>query len=68
MTSMSERDFCLMWCSLLWNAMLKTQKGYRKHTLKNRPPDGAAMWRGERRKDKQRYGTKLERRLMGVFA
>lgn len=43
--------------------MFVTGKGYKRGTLKNRPPKGAARWRGERRADKEGT-TKLDRALM----
>jgi hypothetical protein len=59
---MLEHEFRAVWISKLWQAMAKMSRGYRKQTLKNQPPAGAAAWRGERRKDK--VGTsKLSRRL-----
>jgi hypothetical protein len=59
---MPEHEFRAVWISKLWQAMAKMSRGYRKQTLKNQPPAGAAAWRGERRKDK--VGTsKLSRRL-----
>jgi hypothetical protein len=45
------------WVSMLWQAMAKTGKGYRRPTLQRRPPEGASRWRGERRPDKVRAGT-----------
>lgn len=62
---MAEPLFRELWVSRLWLAMAAKAKGYRMHTLKNRPPVGAAKWRGERRKDKVGT-TKLSRRLMKV--
>ena len=60
--SFTELDFRTVWISKLWQAMVKTGRGYRRWTLKNQPPAGASHWRGERRKDK--VGTsKLSRRL-----
>lgn len=60
-----ERQFTAMWVSLLWNAMAKTGRGYRQHTLRNIPPPGASHWRGERRADKiGDRATKIGRRLM----
>jgi len=41
-----------IWVAILWNAMAITGKGYRRSTLKRRPPKGASKWRGERRPDK----------------
>jgi hypothetical protein len=57
-----EQLFRLEWVSLLWHAMRKTGEGYHRPTMKNRPPAGAAGWRGERRADKPGT-TKLTRRL-----
>ena len=59
---MPEKKFREMWLATLWQAMSKTGKGYPHSTLKNRPPEGAAGWRGERRGDKVGT-TKLGRRL-----
>ena len=59
---MPEQLFREMWISRMWMAMFSTGKGYHRSTLKNRPPAGAAGWRGERRKDKVGT-TKLSRRL-----
>jgi hypothetical protein len=58
-----ETEFRAYWISMLWKAMAKTGRGYRRFTLKNRPPAGAAEWRGERRADKEGT-TKLSRSLM----
>lgn len=61
----SEREFTRLWTALLWNAMAKTGRGYRRYTLKNQPPKGASRWRGERRSDKVGdRATKIGRRLM----
>ena len=46
------------WVPLLWSAMTATGNGYRRDTLKNRPPKGASKWRGERRKDKVELAAK----------
>lgn len=59
---MPETEFRKMWVSMLWQAMTKTGRGYRRYTLKNQPPKGASGWRGERRSDKQGT-TKLSRFL-----
>ena len=59
----SEKIFRAVWISKLWQAMAKTGNGYRRWTLKNRPPLGASRWRGERRLDKVIF-AKLLRRLM----
>lgn len=57
-----EPEFRKGWVAVLWQAMAKTGRGYRRHTLKNQPLAGASHWRGERRADK--VGTsKIERRL-----
>jgi hypothetical protein len=58
-----EKEFRAVWIAMLWHAMAKTGKGYRRHTLKNRPPAGASHWRGERRADKVGT-TKLSRRMV----
>lgn len=67
-----ESAFRAQWVAMLWQAMQKTGRGYRRYTLKNRLPTGASRWRGERRKDKQSpFGaTKLARHLQkpAVFA
>jgi hypothetical protein len=62
--SVTEAQFREVWVSMLWRAMAKTGKGYRRYTLKNQPPKGASGWRGERRPDKNgMMSTKLARRL-----
>lgn len=62
MKPIPESEFRAYWISLLWRAMAKTGNGYHRFTLKNRPPQGASRWRGERRADK--IGTtKLSRAL-----
>jgi hypothetical protein len=50
-----------LWVAVLRHAMMRTQRGFRKPTLVNRPPQGAARWRGVRRADKPGT-TKLSRR------
>lgn len=57
-----EQLFRLEWISMLWRAMRVTGNGYHRPTMKNKPPAGAAGWRGERRADKVGT-TKLTRRL-----
>lgn len=47
-----EKTFRAYWVSMLWQAMGKTGNGYRRPSTKNRPPQGASRWRGERRIDK----------------
>lgn len=59
---MKESEFRAAWISKLWQVMAKTGRGYRKMTLKNRPPAGVGDWHGERRADKVGT-TKLSRRL-----
>jgi hypothetical protein len=61
------REFTARWVSMMWFAMMRTGKGYRRDTLKNRPPKGAARWRGERRADKPGT-TKTERALSVQYA
>jgi hypothetical protein len=55
-----ERQFCANWITMLWFAMSKTGKGYRRPSLRN---SGKGT---NRRVDKlgTYMSTKLERRLM----
>jgi hypothetical protein len=56
---MPEPKFRAMWVSMLWQAMAKTGKGYRRHSLR-RTGKG-----DDRREDKKGFGgDKLSRRLM----
>lgn len=63
---LSESSFRAVWISKLWQAMVKTGKGYRQYTVKNRQPTGASQWRGERRADKA--GTTKTSRFLEQFA
>jgi hypothetical protein len=64
-TTISEREFCQAWVTLLSHTMLKTGKGFRVDSPLRRPSKGASHWRGERRADKE-HTTKLSRRLEGM--
>lgn len=55
----SEREFCRVWISKLWQAMAKTGKGYRRPSVKR---DG----KGERRADK--VGTTKTSRSLALRA
>ena len=35
-----------LWVSILWHAMQRTGKGYRRYSLGCVPPEGASRWRG----------------------
>ena len=41
-----------LWVALLTEAMGRSGRGFRKPSMKRRPPKGASHWRGERRPDK----------------
>jgi hypothetical protein len=48
----AEPVFRQVWMRQLMAGMATTGHGFRKPTLKRRPPEGAAKFRGERRGDK----------------
>jgi hypothetical protein len=61
---MPEKNFRSMWVAMLWQAMLKTGKGYKRSSQRHTGKDG------DRRADKKEmFGrTKLERRLRQMYA
>ena len=67
---MPESEFREGWIAMLWLAMGRTGRGYRKPSTRHTGRQNRKTGEWDRRADKLEFGrrSKLERRLLGVVA
>lgn len=56
---MPERTFCEVWVATLWAAMVKTGRGYGRHSLRH-------TGKGDDRREDKKQTTKLQRALLAA--